>query len=170
MKIQGKALWASVQAPNVKYEPTWQTDLVISDKQVAGAKKAGLKVKKSEDGNVVTFKRKVLRKDGAENKAPVVVNSRNEPIKDLVGNGSLINVQFSTYSYNNSFGAGVGADLQGIQVLELVEYSNDGGEFGNEAGDEDELVEEFTGVDETADSQDGLPAQEFDDDLPEDLL
>lgn len=165
MKIQGKALWASIQAPNVKYEPTYQIDLVIEDKQVAGAKKAGLKVKKTEDGNVVGFKRKVTRADGGQNKPPVVVDDHNRPILDLVGNGSLVNVQFSTYTYNNSFGSGVGADLQGVQVLELVEYSNDGGEFENESDEPDEVV-----VGDSLSDEVEKPAQEFDDDdLPDQL-
>lgn len=163
MKIQGKAMWASIQAPNTKYDPVWQIDLIIDDKQVAGAKKAGLKVKKTDDGNVVGFKRKTTRKDGAENQPPVVVDAGNQPLKRLVGNGSLVNVQFSTYTYNNSFGSGVGADLQGVQVLELVEFSNDGGEFDNESGEEDVVVDSLADEVEVA-------AQEFDDDVPDQLL
>lgn len=130
MKIQGKALWASIQTPNTKFDPVYQIDLVIEDKQVAGAKKAGLKIKKTDDGNVVRFRRPQFRSSGEENKKPVVVDGSNKQLTSLVGNGSLVNVQFSVYEYDNQFGKGTGSDLQGVQVLELVSYtSEDGGEF-----------------------------------------
>lgn len=165
MKIQGRAMWASVQIPNMKYEHTWQIDLVIEDKQVAGAKKAGLKVKKTEHGNIVVFRRRVIRKDGGENKKPTVVDAKKNPLLCLVGNGSLVNVQFGLYEYDNSFGKGTGVDLQSVQVLELVEYNGtDGAEF--EVEEEDTIVIEGSDADEVEDS-DGAAKKDFDDDLPD---
>ena len=138
MKIKGTALWASVLAPNTKFDPVWSIDLVIEDGQVAGAKKAGLKVKKTDDGNVVRFRRNVNRSDGGENKPPVVVDIHRNPQTVLVGNGSLVNVQFSVFEWSNKFGTGTGVDLQGVQVLSLVEFAGgDGSEFEDEAPDEE---------------------------------
>lgn len=167
MKIQGKAMWASVLAPNMKFpNPTtggvYQIDLIIEDKQVAGAKKAGLKVKKTEDGNVVRFRRNEKRRDGTLNKPPVVRDATNQPLTELVGNGSLVNVQFSIYEYDNSFGKGTGADLQGVQVLDLVV-------FGNADGDEFEVEDEFVSEDNTSveEATADLDTDDFDDDVPD---
>jgi len=158
MKIKGKALWASVQAPNTKYDPVYQVDLIIEDKQVAGAKKAGLKVKKTDDGNVIRFRRNQFRASGEENQKPVVVDASNRPITDLVGNGSVINVQFTVFEYDNKYGKGTGSDLQGIQVLELVVY-------GGQDGDEFEVEEE--GNEFTNEGGAPPPTSDFDDDLPD---
>ena len=143
MKIQGKAMWACIQAPNTKFEPVWSIDLLIEDRQVAGAKKAGLVVKKTEDGNLVRFRRNVTRSDGTENDKPVVVDAKKQPITALVGNGSLVNVQFREYDWDNKFGSGKGFDLQGVQVLALVSYGEqDGDAFDVEDEDTEELARE----------------------------
>lgn len=136
MKIRGKALWASVLSPNTKYDPVYCIDLVIGDDQVKGATAAGLKVKKTEDGNVVRFRRNVTRASGEVNKPPVVVDTARNPQTDLIGNGSDVNVQFSVFEWSNKYGSGTGVDLQGVQVLNLVEYvGGDGSEFDDESGE-----------------------------------
>jgi len=156
MKIQGKAMWASIQAPNTKYDPVYQIDLIIEDKQVAGAKKAGLKIKNTDDGNVVRFRRNQFRASGEENKKPIVVDEANQPLTDLVGNGSLCNVQFSVFDWKNKFGEGTGVDLQGVQVLELVT-------FGGADGDEFEVEK---AADKDSEFEKASP-DAFDDDLPD---
>jgi len=141
MKIRGKALWASVLAPNTKFEPVYCIDLVIEDSQVKGAKAAGLKVKNTEDGNVIRFRRSVTRVSGEINKPPVCVDASRNPQTDLIGNGSDVNVQFSVFEWSNKFGSGTGVDLQGVQVLTLVEYvGGDGSEFDDESGEEQVAV------------------------------
>lgn len=160
MKIKGKALWASVQAPNTKYDPVYQIDLVIEDAQVAGAKKAGLKVKKTDDGNVIRFRRNQFRATGEENKKPVVVDATNRPMADLVGNGSLVNVQFTVFEYDNKFGKGTGSDLQGVQVLELVTY-------GGQDGDEFEVEAEDNEFANEGKPKAPAPTADFDDDIPD---
>lgn len=165
MKIQGKAMWACIQAPNTKFEPVWNIDLLIEDKQVAGAKKAGLTVKKTENGNLIRFRRNVIRADGTENDKPVVVDAKKQPITSLVGNGSLVNVQFREYEWKNKFGSGKGYDLQGVQVLSLVTYrEQDGDAFDVEDEDTEELAREETPSTKAPANKDA----EFDDeDLPD---
>ena len=159
MKLQGKAMWASVQTPNTTFDPVYQIDLIIDPKDVPTVKKLGLSVKKTEDGDVVRFRRAQFRKDGSENRRPVVVDKNNLPLTDLIGNGSLVNVQFSTFEWNNKFGSGISSDLQGVQVLELIEFgAKDGDEFAPVDGDDSVP---------TSAKQEAAPDADFDDDLPE---
>lgn len=129
--VQGKAMWASVQTPNTKFEPVYCIDLVISKKDADTIKKQGLKVKTNDDGEYyVKFKRKLFKKGGDQNKKPKVVDANRQPFAGLIGNGSIVNVQYSVYEWDNSFGSGISADLSGVQVIELVEFTGgDGEEF-----------------------------------------
>ena len=128
MKIQGKAMWACVQSPNTKFESVYCIDVIIDAAQVKEVKKQGLKVKENDNGeSFVKIKRKLFRKDGTENPKPKVVDASKEPFTDLIGNGSIVNVFYNLYQWGPaSYGSGIGADLTGVQVLDLVEYS--GGE------------------------------------------
>lgn len=142
MKVKGTAMWASVQTPNRTYDPVYSIDLIVSPESADALKKLGLKTKKTDDGLVCKFKRNLFRQDGTENNKPAVRDAANNPFNELIGNGSEVIVQFSTYEWSNKFGKGVSADLQGVQVLELVPYrAGDGDEFEPVDGDvEDELI------------------------------
>jgi len=126
MKIKGIANWACVQTPNVKFEPTYQIDVTIDAKQAKEVKATGISVKETDDGEfIVKLRRKQFKKDGSENKKPRVVDAHKQPFEGLIGNGSLVNVIFNVFEWKNNFGAGISADLRGVQVLELVEYGDD---------------------------------------------
>ena len=43
----------------------------------------------------------------------------------MVGNGSLVNVLYSTYDWEYRGRKGVGADLRSVQVVDLIPYSSD---------------------------------------------
>lgn len=120
----GKAKWAMLFKPDEKYG-TYKITLYPD--------KAGLKqyikvghqgeVKEDEDGKFVTFRRKpqVLTKKGTiwELGPPVVVGDDNEPIDQLVGNGSKVEVTVETYNTAK----GLGTRLAKVKVLELREYN-----------------------------------------------
>ena len=165
MKVRGIANWASVQAPNTTFEPVYQVDLTVSEESAAGLKNEGLNVKKVGEDFVYKFKRKQFKADGTENKKPVVVLADKTPFDGLIGNGSEVIVQFSTYEWKNKFGSGISADLQGVQVLNLVEYrAGDGEEFEDEANGGDDVI----GGSPSKTAAPRKPAQaEFDDDLPD---
>lgn len=137
-----KVSWASVQAPNVQFEPCWEIQVHLDGEQAAALQaeaKAlhpkGIKIKKDDNGELTfRFRRKVMKADGlSENSKPAVVDAKNKPMTDLIGNGSTCNVQYSFVAYENKFGKGVTNDLKGVQVLDLVAYGvQDGGEFGVE--------------------------------------
>lgn len=162
MKVRGIAHWASVQAPNTTFEPVYQVDLHVNEDSAKALKDLGLTVKKVEGEYVCKFKRKQFKLDGTENKKPTVVLADKTPFDGLVGNGSEVIVQFSTYEWKNKFGSGISADLQGIQIIDLVEYrAGDGEEFEDLTGGDDEEI--IGGA-----AAPKKPAKEsFDDDLPD---
>lgn len=161
MRVRGKAMWASVQAPNTTYDPVYCIDLIVAPEAVEDLKKVGLKVKNTEEGPVVKFKRNQFRADGTENKKPVVRDAHNMPFTDLIGNGSEVIVQFNMFEWRNKFGTGVSADLQGVQVVHLVPYrTGDGEEFEPLEEEEDDIIGETAAPPKPKNV-------EFDDDLPD---
>lgn len=162
-----KVIWASIQAPNTKFEHEWSVDAIVTEEQAkelqAAAKKVnpkGIKFGKTDDGAILfSVKRKVNKFNGDENKAPVCVGTekgidgRLLPVTDLVGNGSLCNVQYNMYEWDNQFGKGVGLDFKGLQVLELVSY---GAQDGDEFDSDEESSPEAPGKDDFDDFDDDI--------------
>lgn len=132
--ISGKAHWAAIKTPNTTFDPQWQIDVTLDADNKAIVESAGLKVKNKGDdrGDFVSLKRKVTRASGESNQAPTLIDRQNRPMTPvLIGNGSDVNVKFKAFEYNNSFGKGISADLQSVQVVNLVEYEgNDEDSFG----------------------------------------
>lgn len=125
--LSGKAYWASVANPNTTFEPVWSVDLSIEGGELEKARKMNLNIKNKSDerGDFVTIKRKVNRKDGSQNKRPDLVDSnKNDMGNTLVGNGSDVNVLFKTYEWEYAGKMGIGAELQKLQVTNLVTYTD----------------------------------------------
>ena len=130
--LSGKAHWASVANPNTTFEPVWSVDLAIEGDELNKARQLGLTIKNKGDdrGDFVTIKRKVNRKDGTQNKAPTLVDANKNPMNGtLIGNGSDINVLFKTYEWEYAGKTGMGAELQKVQVTNLIEYSDGSDDF-----------------------------------------
>ena len=97
-------------------------------KNINQAKADGLDVKNKGDdrGSFVTIKRKVRRKDGNMNKQPEVVDAAKRNIAStMIGNGSEVNVLYSTYEWEFKGRSGVSADLRAVQVTNLIPYNVD---------------------------------------------
>tara|TARA_R110000751_G_scaffold46569_1_gene104666 strand:- start:1938 stop:2396 length:459 start_codon:yes stop_codon:yes gene_type:complete len=123
--LNGKAYWASIANPNTTFEPVWSIDLAIDSDNRKKAIDSGLAVKNKDDerGDFITFKRKVTSKSGNTNNPPSLKDSQKRDIKGtLVGNGSDVNVLYKTYEWSYAGKSGIGADLQAVQVINLVEY------------------------------------------------
>jgi len=123
--LSGKAYWTSISSPNTTYEPVWSIDLSLTGDQLAKAKKMGLPIKNKQDdrGDFVKIKRKVTRRDGAENKQPALKDAQKRDMTGtLVGNGSDVNVAFKTYDWEYAGQKGVGTDLMAVQVVNLIPY------------------------------------------------
>jgi len=127
----------------------WSIDVANLDKKSLDLlKKDGLSIKNKGDdrGDFVSIKRKVRRKDGSLNRAPDLVDGQKRTMtQTLIGNGSLVNVHYTTYEWEFKGNKGVSADLRAVQVTDLVPYNTeadeafdvvDGG-FSSEEGDED---------------------------------
>ena len=129
--LKGNAYWASIVSPNTTFDSdgVWSIDVGNLDKKNADIAKAdGLSVKNKGDdrGDFVTVKRKVRRKDGNMNKAPEVVDAGKRAMSGtLIGNGSEVNVLYSTYDWEFKGRSGTSADLRAVQVTNLVPYNVD---------------------------------------------
>jgi hypothetical protein len=127
--LNGKAYWASVVSPNTTFDEdgVYSVDLAVDADNKKKAEAEGLSIKNKGDdrGDFVTIKRKAKRKDGSPNKAPDVMDGMKRPLQNtLIGNGSDVNVLFKTYEWTHkpTGRSGKSADLQAIQVVNLVAY------------------------------------------------
>ena len=144
-----EVLWTNVLVPNTTFAPEWQVTVLLDEDQAAALQEEakalspkGIKFKKNEDGMVeFKLKRRVAKSDGSgDNPAPVCIDLKKEKFTQNIGNGSICNVQYSLFYYDNKFGKGVGADFKGIQVVTHVPFGvQDGEEFGVEADELDEF-------------------------------
>jgi hypothetical protein len=140
--ISGTAYWASITIPNTTFDQdgVYTIDVCNLDEENANiASQDGLEVKNKGDerGDFITAKMKVKRKDGGLNTPPKVVDSKLNPIVDvLVGNGSQVNVSYRPFEWSFGNKSGVSAGLNSIQVLDLIEYNPTGSssEFAVEDG------------------------------------
>ena len=150
MVIQGKAFWAAVKNPNTTFDPDgmWTVDVCnLDEANLNIANKDNLIVKNKGDdrGDFVTIKRKVMRKDGQRNRQPELIDGQKKTLDCMIGNGSLVNVLYSTYDWEYRGRKGTSADLRTVQVLDLVPYKD---------GNDDELKEipgTFSSTDAVAD-------------------
>lgn len=130
--------WASVLEPNTKFEHRWEIDAILSDAQAAALLDQGVTVKEDEGIKTHRFKRKCsgTKKDGGTYSLdpPKVVDAHKVPFTKLIGNGSLVNIQYTVRSGEMMGNAYTKADLVAVQVLELVEYGGGGNsdEFADE--------------------------------------
>jgi len=123
--------WASVIEPNTKFEPTWEIEAELNDQQAAVFADAGVRLKEDDGIKLIRFKKRVSgkKKDGGtyHNEPPKVVDAAKQPFDKLIGNGSLVNIAYSLRDWSMMGNSGVKADLNAVQVLELVEYAGGGG-------------------------------------------
>ncbi len=146
MITKGIAMWAFTKNPDTKFDPQWRITLQLDDEEVKKLKAAGLKPKRNDD-DVYEYKfyRKVDRKSGGKNPAPRVVDANKNPFDELIGNGSLVNVQFVPFSWEFKGKKGMSADLVAVQVLNLVPYVGDlstEDEFTSVGSEESDSTEE----------------------------
>ena len=130
---EGLAYWASVTVPNRRYEPVYQVNLVLDQDTAEKYRSEGYTVRDMEEGPALVIKRKVNGPNGMIRQAPKLFDVDKKPLDELIGNGSKVKVQFSSYDWEYKGTVGKSLDFQAMQVLDLVEYegrSPDGAELG----------------------------------------
>jgi hypothetical protein len=133
MVINGVAYWAAVNVPNTTFEPVWTITLEVDAATSTQLQEAGLKPKMVEGKARYTIKRKTHKKDGSSNRKPVLLDKDGNSTDVLIGNGSVVAVQCDIQPWKYMNKSGIRADLQGVKIIELVEYNNkpaDGSELG----------------------------------------
>ena len=129
--MSGTAYWASVIAPNTKFDAdgVWTIDVGnLDDLNKKKAQKDGLTIKNKGDEkeDFVTFKRKVRNAKGNLNRQPNVVDANKRLITEtMIGNGSKVNVLYEPFEWNFGGKTGISADLRAVQVTELVPYTTE---------------------------------------------
>ena len=111
--------WASVHTVN-DMSKKYQVNLTnLSASQIEALEEAGLAVRTKEEqpemGTFIT----------ASSQYPIkVVDTDGNLIDDLIGNGSVADVLFDTYSGKNKFGPYCGISVKKLVVTDLVAYES----------------------------------------------
>ena len=124
--ITGKCHYASIIEPNTKFDPVWSIQVEVNDSNRDIIDGAGLPItdKGDDRGEFVTIKRKVMRKDGTERKAPIVKDSQNNLWDGKkIANGSVVNVKAIPFDWDYAGKTGISADLAAVQVVDFVEWT-----------------------------------------------
>jgi hypothetical protein len=113
--IRGISNWAFVHKPDKFKNYTISVDVDDSFIEVLKTGKVKAKLEEIDPDKAsevhdpsksfkFNFRRSLERKDGSENPPPQVVDSKKQPIPPttLIGNGSEVVVQYSTYEYPDS--------------------------------------------------------------------
>jgi len=130
MIVEGTAYWASIKTPNTTFEPVYTVNLVVDQETADSFAGRGHTVKQMDEGPALVIKRKVNGPNGMIRNAPRLLDANKQDINLAVGNGSKGRVQCSEFVWDYAGKTGKSLDLQGVQVIELVEYkAEDGSEF-----------------------------------------
>lgn len=161
-----KSLSEIKYVPKDQFEKRFKTAPPASDDYInEDGEYAVLKIRKSasyKDGSPIANPPAVVgfKSLGNKSKNGFLIEGRDT----LIGNGSLVNIQIAERTYNvpNSTSKGMALDLFAIQVVDLVEYKQEGVGF-DDAGD---IVEESHDKDFDEDEEEGF--SDAGEDIPED--
>lgn len=123
--FSGPCRWAKVHQPDKMYDK-YSIDVQLSGDELETFKAIKLRNTVKEDG-WVTFRRDpkhtvYINGEKVPAGPPKVLDASGRPLADLVGNGSLVTIRITVYSYNNSYGKGKGSRLESIVVNKLEKY------------------------------------------------
>ena len=141
MKIDNATCkWAKVYQPDTKYTPRWSIDIYPDAKGLKVMEGAGLEMLEDRETGEAFYKttRNVATKAGKQLSPPRVVNMNKEPITDLIGNGSKVNVIMNVKEVDNFGKKKMKGYLEAVQVVDLVNYSG-GEDFDDASGNTEEF-------------------------------
>ena len=122
---EGTAYWASIKTPNTRFEPVFTINLVVDEDTANDFASRGHTIKQLDEGPSIIIKRKVNGPNGMVRPAPRLLDVDKQEVNYSVGNGSKVNVLYTTYEWKFKGRAGVSADLKKVQVVDLVPYQGD---------------------------------------------
>ena len=146
MLMKGKtAMWVKLATPEKKYgvdDTQWSIILVVDEDTSTKWVKNGLAMKQKfltiddVETPVIKLKRDTHWRKSGEEKTPVVVVDMYGQKVDArsIGNGSVVNVQYTVRDWEFQGRSGKTPEIVAVQVVELVEYvgkspKSDGNEF-----------------------------------------
>ena len=140
-KIKGYAYYAKVHKPDVPDNPKWAPKykmclVPVDEAEAARAQELGMQLKTPKTDKIpapyLDATKNFINADGEETDPIPVVDAQLNPIKDLIGNGSLVYV--STY-FDKSKDM-KNPRMTAVQVLDLKRVNTGGVDaFGVEDGD-----------------------------------
>jgi len=124
--LSGPCKWAQLLTPDTKFN-RFKINVYLDAESKKKFVESGsaLQWKKDDDGEYVTFGRpvsKLMKGEIVKFGPPKVVDSKGEPLTDLVGNGSEVTVQVDVYDYTGPRGPGKGTRLEAVRVDKLIPY------------------------------------------------
>lgn len=137
MKIKGYAMYTYTNALDTKYDPCWKTTIICSKEERNRITEAtGIKASRTDGDEFEAlgdyqfqFKRKEEKSGkakGKKNTPPkVYIDGALVPNDEspIIGNGSLVEVDFIPYNWTFKGATGTSGDFNKIRVLEMVEYA-----------------------------------------------
>lgn len=132
MKMKGKAFYTYIYKADDTYGQ-WKTTIVVDKAEKLRVEEAcGLKFTRTdgdfeEHGDYLVNVRRYTemrgKNKGKPNKQPILfINGERDQEETIVGNGSLVEVDFKPYSWTYGNRKGVSADFNKMNVLELIPY------------------------------------------------
>ena len=124
--VKGKAMWANITSPNMRFQPHKYGLTVLTDQETADKLESlGLSQVRARNGQLkydepaFTFSKRAENNEGVANKAPKLFDADGNTLDALIGNGSEVTVKIKPYKNNY----GRFAELIAVKVDNLVEYS-----------------------------------------------
>lgn len=136
--FKGKARWAKVtgepksetftyKGKTITKPAQWSLDLFMDEPSLKAFKNSDSQLKvrtdKETEMDFVSFHRPLTIKVKDEDiklNPPEVLNSENEPITDLIGNGSEVTIKVSMFNTR----MGTGTRLEAVRVENLIPYES----------------------------------------------
>ena len=148
--VEGKAMWASITAPNTTYEPVYSINLVVDNATAQEFSDNGYTVKNKavswsdEELPTIVIKRKVTAPWGEREAPELVGTTRGDdgkwtPLNVKVGNGSDVKVQYKEWESEKHGVTYKGLELMKVQVVELIPYETEEDFDSDEDFETDEL-------------------------------
>jgi len=127
--IKGIASWAHLTTPNTKWETDKYEITLEVDADTYNKYSATVDIGHSyKDGKyIIKFNLPANKPDGSPEARPILVDADARPSNVNVGNGSEVYVKFRTFTYTRGRAQGkTRSYLEGVQIINLVEYTPDG--------------------------------------------